>query len=153
MPPPKCSFNSFKSLMETEMPWTNALGWIQGSIWEKGHVELIATNCKSWSRAGEKVATVSGPAQFTLADIALYAAIMTEIGLVPLAVTTDMNMHFISRPSLIEPLHVKALVRKSGRNLLIGSVDLEQNNKLVSMAVGTYVRPPGSYNNNMDMLS
>ena len=38
--------------------------------------------------------TVSGPTMMTLADFALYVAILGEIGIVGLAVTTNMNINF-----------------------------------------------------------
>ena len=35
--------------------------------------------------------TVSGPVMMTVADVALYVALLGEIGIVPLAVTTSLN--------------------------------------------------------------
>ena len=43
--------------------------------------------------------TVSGPTMMTLADLALYIAILGEIGLVGLAVTTNLNINFLRKPS------------------------------------------------------
>src|SRR5690606_42074886 len=43
--------------------------------------------------------TVSGPTMMTLADFALYVAILGEIGLVGLAVTTNLNINFLRKPS------------------------------------------------------
>ena len=43
--------------------------------------------------------TVSGPLMMMVADSALYIAILGEIGLVPLAVTTNLNINFLRRPS------------------------------------------------------
>ena len=43
--------------------------------------------------------TVSGPAMFTLADFAVYVAIMATLGEVGLdAVTTNMNINFLAKP-------------------------------------------------------
>ncbi|MCB1843428.1 MAG: PaaI family thioesterase, partial [Halioglobus sp.] len=43
--------------------------------------------------------TVSGPTLMELADTALYVAILGEIGLVALAVTTNLNINFLRKPS------------------------------------------------------
>src|SRR5258706_6139405 len=43
--------------------------------------------------------TVSGPVLMTVADVALYVAILGEIGIVPLAVTTSLNINFLRKPS------------------------------------------------------
>lgn len=39
---------------------------------------------------------VSGPAMFTAADAAMYALVMAHRGPLLMAVTTDMNLHFLS---------------------------------------------------------
>ncbi|WP_206073059.1 PaaI family thioesterase [Pontibacter flavimaris] len=41
----------------------------------------------------------SGPVMKAVADVALYVAILGEIGLEPLAVTTNLNMNFLRKPS------------------------------------------------------
>ena len=43
--------------------------------------------------------TVSGPVLMGVADVALYVAILGRIGIVPLAVTTDLTIHFLRKPS------------------------------------------------------
>ena len=40
----------------------------------------------------------SGPAMFALADLALYVAILHEIGKVKLAVTTNVSINFLREP-------------------------------------------------------
>ncbi|HEV7372078.1 MAG TPA: PaaI family thioesterase, partial [Arenibaculum sp.] len=42
--------------------------------------------------------TITGPALFGLADVALYAAVLSRIGRVELAVTTSMTINFLRRP-------------------------------------------------------
>ncbi len=44
--------------------------------------------------------TVSGPTMMGLADCAIYVAILREIGLVALAVTTSLNINFLRKPVL-----------------------------------------------------
>ena len=43
--------------------------------------------------------TVSGPVLMAVADVALYVAILGEIGIVPLAVTTSLTINFLRKPS------------------------------------------------------
>src|SRR5665213_491312 len=42
--------------------------------------------------------TISGPTIFALADVALYVAILAQIGEVKLAVTTNLNINFLRKP-------------------------------------------------------
>ncbi|MEO5740467.1 MAG: PaaI family thioesterase, partial [Vicinamibacterales bacterium] len=42
--------------------------------------------------------TVSGPVLMTVADVALYVAILGEIGIVPLTVTTSLSINFLRKP-------------------------------------------------------
>ena len=43
--------------------------------------------------------TVAGPVLMAVADVALYVAILGEIGIVPLTVTTSLNINFLRKPS------------------------------------------------------
>jgi acyl-coenzyme A thioesterase PaaI-like protein len=42
--------------------------------------------------------TISGPTMMALADLALYVAILAQIGPVGLAVTTSLNYNFLRKP-------------------------------------------------------
>jgi uncharacterized protein (TIGR00369 family) len=87
--------------------------------------------------------TISGPAMFALADVALYVAILAQIGPVGLAVTTNLNINFLSRP---EPRDLVADCRlmKLGKRLAVGEVWLHAEGKTepVAHATGTYSIPP-----------
>ena len=92
-------------------------------------------------RPGE---TVSGPALFTLADYASYAAVLAHIGPVPLAVTTSLNMTFMRRASrgrLIGTAHLLKL----GRSLAVLDVGItaDGGGELIAHAVATFSLPPG----------
>jgi acyl-coenzyme A thioesterase PaaI-like protein len=88
--------------------------------------------------------TVSGPVLFAIADSGLYVAILGEIGIVPLAVTTNMNMNFLNKPSSTKDIIAKCKLIKVGRNLIVGEVYLysEGNESPIAHAVGTYSIPP-----------
>lgn len=66
--------------------------------------------------------TVSGPTMMTLADFALYVAILGEIGLVGLAVTTNMNINFLRKPSGSQDIRGVCKLMKVGKTLIVGEV-------------------------------
>ena len=89
-------------------------------------------------------ATVSGPLLMAVADVALYVAILATIGLKPLAVTTNLNINFLRKPSARFPIVGVCKLLKVGRILVIGEVALysDRNEEMVAHAVGTYSIPP-----------
>jgi acyl-coenzyme A thioesterase PaaI-like protein len=88
--------------------------------------------------------TVSGPLLMTVADVALYVAILGTIGLVPLAVTTSLTINFLRKPSAHHPITGVCRLMKVGRILVVGEVELysDRNEEMVAHAVGTYSIPP-----------
>lgn len=90
--------------------------------------------------------TVSGPLLMAVADVALYVALLGEIGLVPLAVTTSLNINFLRKPEAGRGIVGVCKLLKVGRTLAIGEVSLYSEGKpdVVAHAVGTYAIPPGS---------
>lgn len=90
--------------------------------------------------------TVSGPVLMMLADVALYVAILGEIGIVPLTVTTSLTVNFLRKPSADADLLAVCKLIKVGRTLAVGEVALysDGSDDVVAHAVGTYAisRPP-----------
>tara|TARA_R110001599_G_scaffold353795_2_gene597956 strand:+ start:104957 stop:105367 length:411 start_codon:yes stop_codon:yes gene_type:complete len=88
--------------------------------------------------------TVSGPVMMAVADIALYVAILGEIGIVPLTVTTNLNITFLRKPSAENDIIGVCKLLKVGRTLATGDVYLysEGDDRPVAHAVGTYAIPP-----------
>jgi uncharacterized protein (TIGR00369 family) len=87
--------------------------------------------------------TLAGPVLFWLADLAMYAAVMSAIGKVTLAVTTDATIHFLRRP---RPgvLVARASVLKEGKRLVIGEALVAhegEEDAPVAHVVMTYARP------------
>ncbi|HXZ18170.1 MAG TPA: PaaI family thioesterase [Roseiarcus sp.] len=86
--------------------------------------------------------TISGPAMFALSDLALYVAILHEIGRVKLAVTTSLTINFLRRP---EPKDLigRAKLMKLGNRLAVGEVALfsDGTDEMVAHATGTYSIP------------
>ncbi len=90
--------------------------------------------------------TVSGPVLFAVADVALYVAILGEIGIVPLAVTTSMTSNVLRRPVAGTSIVGVCRLLKLGRALAVGEVSLysEGQDEPVAHVVGTYSIPPGA---------
>jgi acyl-coenzyme A thioesterase PaaI-like protein len=88
--------------------------------------------------------TVSGPVLMAVADVALYVAILGEIGLIPLAVTTSLTINFLSKPSSKADIIGECRLIKAGRSLIVGEVTLYSEGfaKPVAHVVGTYSVPP-----------
>jgi len=87
--------------------------------------------------------TISGPALMTLADMAMYFAVLSMIGPVALAVTTSLNINFLRRPA---PSDVIADCRllKLGARLAVGDVQMFSGGEAepVAQATVTYSIPP-----------
>ena len=89
--------------------------------------------------------TISGASMMALADLAIYAALLGEIGLVPLAVTTSLTINFLRKPALADVL-ADARLLKVGKALAFGEILLrsEGEEKLVAHCTSTYSIPPGA---------
>ena len=86
--------------------------------------------------------TISGPTIFALADVALYVAILAQLGKVKLAVTTNLNINFLRKP---EPRDLigEARLLKLGKRLAVGEVTMNSVGApdIVAHATGTYSIP------------
>ncbi len=86
---------------------------------------------------------IPGPTQFALADVALWYAVFTVIGVAPMAVTTDLHISFL-RPAVGADLLARARLLRVGKVRAYGTIDLwmdGQPDRLVSHATGTYALP------------
>lgn len=66
--------------------------------------------------------TVSGPAMFALADVAVYLAILAMVGPKALAVTTSCAIDFMRKPAAGADLVAETRLLKLGRVLAVGDV-------------------------------
>ena len=90
--------------------------------------------------------TVSGLVLMSVADVAIYVAILGKIGIVPLTVTTSLTINFLRKPSAEARIIAECTLLKVGRTLIVGEVSLysEGSKDLVAHVVGTYSVPPNS---------
>lgn len=90
--------------------------------------------------------TLSGPSLMTLADTAMYYAVLAMVGPEPLAVTTNLNINFMRRPA---PADVIAECRllKLGSRLAVGEVSMcsDGQEDMLAHATCTYSIPPVSH--------
>ena len=88
--------------------------------------------------------TVSGPTMFSLADVAVYLAILAQIGPKGLAVTTNCSIDFMRKPAANTDLVADCTILKLGRVLAVGDVLIrsEGTEAPVARATLTYSIPP-----------
>lgn len=86
--------------------------------------------------------TVSGPTQFALADVAAFVAIISHIGPVALAVTSNMSINFLEKPEAA-PILGRARLLRLGRRSAVCEVSITglSGGTLLAHATGTYAIP------------
>lgn len=87
--------------------------------------------------------TVAGPALMGLADFVMYAVVLSRIGKVELAVTTNLNINFLRKPEAADVIG-EGRSLKFGKRLAVIEVVLhsEGDPEPVAHATGTYSIPP-----------
>ena len=87
--------------------------------------------------------TIAGPSMMSLADTAMYIALLGMIGPVALAVTTNLNINFLRKPEQAD-LIAHARLLKLGKRLAVGEVTIftDGQSEAVAHATLTYSIPP-----------
>jgi len=87
--------------------------------------------------------TISGPVLMAVADFAMYGVVLSLIGRVDLAVTTNLNINFLRRPPPGDVV-ARARILKLGKRLAVGEVLLHAGDQedLVAHVTSTYSIPP-----------
>lgn len=137
--PPLVSGEEFHNLVQDSVGVGSRFDFSVREL-RRGYVQLRLPFNARYLRPGD---AISGPVQFTLADTALFAAVLSVIGMQPLAVTSHLDIHFLRRARPV-PLLAEARILKPGRRLMIGDVFLysEGDRRPVSHATSTYALPP-----------
>lgn len=88
--------------------------------------------------------TVSGPVLMAVADVAMYLGLLAQIGIVPLAVTTNLSINFLRKPAADRDILGECRLLKVGKTLAVGEVSLysEGSADPVAHVVCTYAIPP-----------
>ncbi len=88
--------------------------------------------------------TVSGPTMMAIADTAAYVAILSHIGIVPLAVTSNLNINFLRKPDAGKALLARSTLLHLGRRSVLSEVHIYSEGHLekpVAHAIVTYAIP------------
>jgi len=86
---------------------------------------------------------IPGPVMFGLADVSLWMAVFSEIGVEVMAVTSEMSIRFL-RPAQGGDLLARASIDSVSSRRLVGTIQLWVDgspDRLVAVAQGTYVKP------------
>ncbi len=102
-----------------QLPWLETLG-IEIAEMSEGRAVLTLPASKDVLRPG---GTVSGPAMMTLADSAMFFAILASIGPVEMALTTSLSINFL-RPPPPGTIRADCRILKLGKRLAYGEVFL-----------------------------
>ncbi|MDE1147887.1 MAG: PaaI family thioesterase [Azospirillaceae bacterium] len=137
---PVFSPQDFDALLKQGLPQAHRAG-IRTREMAHGSITLTMPVSDDLLRPG---GTVSGPAMFALADVALYGAVLSAAGHILLAVTSNMNITFLRKPPP-KPLVAHARIIRLGRRLAYGEVTIhsEGEEDPVAHATGTYAIPQG----------
>jgi uncharacterized protein (TIGR00369 family) len=68
--------------------------------------------------------TVSGPTLMAMADLAMYVVLLSAIGPVGLAVTTNLNINFLRKGKPAQDVLAAAKLLKLGKRLAVGEINL-----------------------------
>ena len=129
----------FEQLAHEHVPFVSQLG-IQVEFIEAGRATLRIPFREDFIRPG---GTISGPVQMALADLTMYAVIMSLLGRVDMAVTTNLNCNFLRRPRPVD-LIARGTILKLGKRLAVGEVTLfsDGDQDPVAHVTCTYSIPP-----------
>ena len=135
----KVSIDRFNRILHAELPSATDYG-IYATRIDAGEAELVLPYSDKSLRPG---GTIAGPFMMLLADVCMYAVVLSRIGEVKLAVTTSLSINFLRKPSESDLLaHGRCL--KLGRRLAVIEVSIYSDEDLVAHATGTYSIPPRS---------
>ena len=88
---------------------------------------------------------VAGPVMFAMADVGLYAAIFTLRGILPMAVTSDLGLHFL-RAARSPEIRCLTEITKAGRRMAYADARLlDRDGRLVARASGSYAPADGRH--------
>ncbi len=133
----KITPESFNQIIQAELPWAAENDITLDSIGD-GHAELrLPYQLRSLRPGG----TIAGPHMMMLADACMYAVVLSQIGEVKLAVTTNLNINFLRKPANSD-LTAKGQMIKLGKRLAVIEVSIFSDTDIVAHATGTYSIPP-----------
>jgi len=140
MAPPKLTRKELLDRLRTEFPEaSHAVGDYEIEALWYGGCRVRRSYHEGSLRPG---GTISGPVLMALADFTMYLAVLSAIGWVPLAVTTNLTINFLKKPAARD-LVAEARLIKLGKRLAVGEVGLRSqgDDELVAHVTSTYSIP------------
>ncbi len=139
-PDTKITLAQFAEISEQRLPFAALMGLKLQSVSADCAV-MKAEYRDAFLRPG---GTIAGPVMMGLADAAMYALVLANIGPVELAVTTSLNINFLRKPAPGDVIG-RATRLKFGKRLAIGEISLFSEtapDDIVAHATATYSIPP-----------
>ena len=133
----KVSAAEFTDIIQAELPMA-AESEIYLQAMEYGSADIVLPYNENSLRPG---GTIAGPQMMMLADVCMYAVVLSMIGAVKLAVTTNFNINFLRKPRACD-LTARGKIIKLGKRLAIIEVSIYSDEDIVAHATGTYSIPP-----------
>lgn len=125
--------------LDKQVPFVKSLGITCEEV-RPGYAVARWRRDPQWLRPG---GYLFGGGLMSLADAALYMAILGQIGLQAMAVTIELKMNFL-RPAVGGDVLARAQVLKAGQRIAYGDVRLfmaDRQDKLIAHATCTYAMP------------
>jgi uncharacterized protein (TIGR00369 family) len=136
---PHMSASELEAFLQAQFP---SMEWPEFRVEQVEHMS-VQVRMRYHDKHLRPGGTISGPVLMTLADTAMYFAILAMIGPVALAVTTNLNISFLRRPAQVDVI-ARARLLKLGKRLAVGDVIMysEGDPEPVAHATVTYSIPP-----------
>ena len=135
----KVTTDKFNEIIKIELPSAADVGIYLQSI-DEGKAELVLPYSENSLRPG---GTIAGPFMMMLADVCMFAVVLSLLGEIKLAVTTSLNINFLRKPANTD-LVARGSIIKMGKRLAVLEVSIFSDEDLVAHATGTYSIPPQS---------
>jgi uncharacterized protein (TIGR00369 family) len=131
----KCSEEELRGLL-AEVPFTKSHGFVLHGIAE-GECSVDVPFQEAFERPG---GVVSGQVFMAAADIAMWLAIKTKLGIADASVTAEMKTNFLSSARKAD-FRCSAKILKLGRRLIYGVAEcVDGEGKLLTHHTITYIR-------------
>lgn len=136
---PRITVEDFDQIIRDDLLWAHEIGMHTDYV-KAGSAALRLPFRDSMLRPG---GVVSGPTIMGLADACMYAVVLSLVGKLKLAVTSNFSIYFL-HPASPADLLAEGRILKLGRRLAVVEVIVhsEGNTTPVAHATGTYSIPP-----------
>jgi uncharacterized protein (TIGR00369 family) len=137
---PRMTVAELDAFLRSELPWMFNNGSFVIECADGQTCRIRQRFHESMLRPG---GIVSGAALMTLADVAMYVVVLSAIGPVAMAVTTNLNINFLRNGASGQDLMACARLMKLGRRLAVGEISLllGASPDLIAHATATYSIP------------